>query len=94
MANPTIRIHFRRSSGEVEDGELDFDLSSFCGILPSIGDKILDPGVPKGQSRCDPANRRMWTVVGRVFNPRDRADYVVLVVDERIPTEEEQLLVK
>jgi hypothetical protein len=84
MSDLAIRIHFSRESGEVEDAEHDCDLSDFGGFLPSIGDRILDPGA--SGDRRDPANRRMWTVVGRIFNPRDLGNkYVALIVEERQP---------
>jgi hypothetical protein len=56
-----------------------------AAFLPAIGDTILDSGVTQGLSRTDPANRRMWTVVQRVLNPRDNEDCVVIVVEERQP---------
>ena len=93
MSDLTIRICFRRKMGEIEDGQEDFGLSTFGGVLPSIGDTILDPGVAQGLDRQDPANRRMWTVLGRIFNPRDLENYVALIVDEHTPTKEERAFV-
>lgn len=58
--------------------------------MPAVGDLILDPGVLSCLDRRDRKNRRMWTVVQRVFNPRDNADYIALVVQERQPTEAEE----
>ena len=51
----------------------------------------MDPGVTSGLNQNAPKNRRMWTVVQRVFNPRDNADYIALIVEERQPTEVEEL---
>jgi hypothetical protein len=85
--NVTIRIYFRHSDGRVEDGSQDFGLRDFAGVLPAIGDTILNPGVLQGLDRNQPANREVWKVVDRVFNPRDLANYVVLVVEERRGTE-------
>jgi hypothetical protein len=79
----TIRIHYRRVDGRVEDGGQDFGLEQFAGYLPAVGDTILDPGVAQGLERNRPENRDVWKVVDRVFNPRDLENYVVLVVDER-----------
>jgi len=79
----TIRILHRVDAGKVIDGSQDFGLEDFAGQVPMIGDMILDPGVPVGKKRDDPRNREIWTVVGRVFNPRDNADYVSLIVDSR-----------
>jgi hypothetical protein len=90
MKELTIRIHFRRQNGKVEDNQEEFALSYFHGILPSPGDRILDPGVLQGLDRRDPENRNIWTVVGRVFNPRDLRDYVALIVEERKLTLEEE----
>lgn len=89
----TIRLHFQREGGAIEDAEHDFRLAEFAGILPSIGDQILYPGVRSGLARDELGNRRLLTVVGRVFNPRDLKDYVALIVEERVPTEAERALV-
>jgi hypothetical protein len=85
MAQTSVRLYYRQSDGTLEDAQQEFDLSSFAGVLPAAGDLILDSGVLQGLDRSDPANRRLWCVVGRVFNPRDLEDYVALVVEERPP---------
>ena len=87
MADVTIRIYFRDQAGMVEDGSQDYSLTDFAGFLPAIGDTIVDPGVLQGLDRTEPQNRDVWKVVDRIFNPRDMADYVVLVVEERKGTE-------
>lgn len=89
MADVTIRIYHREPDGSFVDWQQDFDLSSFGGFLPGVGDLIVNPGVPQGLNRHDPHNREIWTVVGRVFNPRDLEDYVALVIEERPPHESE-----
>jgi hypothetical protein len=89
MAEITVRIYYREADGKLVDGEQDFDLSSFAGFLPSIGDSIIEPGVPQGLNRHDASNRVIWTVVGRVFNPRDLENYVAIIVEERRPNEKE-----
>tara|TARA_R110001606_G_scaffold233942_1_gene381577 strand:+ start:72993 stop:73268 length:276 start_codon:yes stop_codon:yes gene_type:complete len=78
-----IRVLFRNPQGTIVDGGIDFDLTSFAGQVPLIGDMILDPGVPQGLDRNLPQNRQVWTVVGRVFNPRDTEDCVALIVETR-----------
>ncbi|GAA2821629.1 hypothetical protein EDC40_10345 [Aminobacter aminovorans] len=88
----TVRICFRNKDGLIEDGAEDFDLSTFGGFLPSIGDKIVDPGVLSGMNRSDPSNREIWTVVERVFNPKDNSEYVALVVEARVPNAKERAL--
>lgn len=85
----TIRILHRDDAGKVVDGSQDFGPEDFAGQIPMIGDTILDPGVAVGKKRDDPRNREIWTVVGRVFNPRDNADYVLLIVDSRDGTLED-----
>ena len=87
MQDVTVRIHFRQPDGAIEDGQQDFGLESFAGFLPAVGDTIVDPGVRVGLDRRDPANREVWTVVQRVFGPRDLQDCVVLVVEARKGTE-------
>ena len=84
---PTIRIYMREHDGRVQDQTTDFSPADFAGVLPAVGDTILYPGVTSGRDRNDPANRKVWKVVERVFNPRDLSDYVVLVVEERTANE-------
>lgn len=78
-----IRILHRGPDGKVSDWSTDYDSGQFAGQVPAIGDMILDPGVTQSLDRNDPQNRRIWTVVGRVFNPRDNEEYVSLIVEER-----------
>ena len=79
----TIRILHRQPDGQIHDGKIDFSPDNFAGSIPAIGDTILNPGVLQGQDRQMPQNRQIWTVVGRVFNPRDNEDYVSLIVESR-----------
>lgn len=83
MVGVNIRIYFREADGTLSDSQQDFDPESFGGIVPAIGDMIVEPGVPSFLDRHDPANRVIWDVVGRVFNPRDLNDYVALIVEPR-----------
>lgn len=83
MTDVTIRLHYLRSDGSIEDAQEDYGLESFAGMLPAIGDDILAPGVPSGRDRSDPDNRVVWTVARRIFNARDLENYVALVVEQR-----------
>lgn len=88
MTDLTIRLHYRDQNGKVfEDAREDFGLESFGGHLPVVGDLILDP---RSDSELNRKNRRIWNVVQRVFNPRDNADYIALVVEEQPPTGAEE----
>lgn len=78
-----IRILYRDPSGAIVDGQMDFGLESFAGQVPILGDTILYPGVLQGLDRREPQNRQIWTVVGRVFNPRDHEDMIALIVETR-----------
>lgn len=89
MSDITIRLYFREADGTLVDGQEDYGVESFAGEVPAIGDTIVRPGVPQGLDRHDPTNRAMWDVVGRVFNPRDLASYVALIVEERPPCPQE-----
>lgn len=93
MSDISVRLYFRESDGKLVDGQQDFDLSSFAGVVPGVGDLIVEPGVLQGVDRNDPANRVIWAVVGRVFNPRDQEDYVALIVERRPPHENEYAVV-
>lgn len=88
-----IRIYTREKDGTLVDYEQDFDVETFAGQIPMIGDMIVNPGVPQGLDRHNPANRELWIVVGRVFNPRDLNGYVGLVVEERAPDPREHSVV-
>ena len=89
-ADVTVRLYFRSDDGELQDAQQDFGLETFAGFLPAVGDVILEPGVYKGLDRRKFENRRLLTVVQRIFNPRDLENYVALVVDESTPTELQQ----
>ena len=78
-----IRILFRNPNGSVSDGGVEFGRDQFAGELPAIGDTIVYPGVAQGRDRTLPQDRQVWSVVGRVFNPRDREDAVALIVETR-----------
>ncbi|WP_339348656.1 hypothetical protein [uncultured Sphingomonas sp.] len=78
-----IRILHRDPAGKVFDGQVEFGPEHFAGQVPAIGDMIVNPGVLQGLDRHDPRNREVWTVVGRVFNPRDREEGVALIVESR-----------
>jgi hypothetical protein len=93
MSEMTIRLHYRRNKGQVEDAQHEFSLADFAGVLPAIGDTILHPGVVSGLPRDHLNSRRLLTVVGRVFNPKDLSDYVALIVEEHRPTEAERSLI-
>jgi hypothetical protein len=92
VTDTVIRLHYRKADGKIEDAQEDYGIESFAGFLPAVGDMILNPGVPTNLDRNDRNNRRIWTVVQRVFNPRDNHDYVALIVEERIPSENEDAL--
>lgn len=89
---PVIRIYHQHGE-TVTDAVFDMSLGDLGGILPSVGDCILNPGVRQGLNRNDPANREMWEVRKRVFNPRDMPDYIALVVQARpLHPEEEDFI--
>lgn len=83
MSDINIRIYVRDESGALHDAEETYEVSSFAGQVPVVGDVILEPGVPAGLNRELAVNRKIWTVVGRIFNPRDLENYVALIVEQR-----------
>jgi hypothetical protein len=83
MSETTIRILQRDKGGYIEDLVEDFSTYDFAGIIPSVGDRILNPGVAGGLERDNPKNRTLWIVVERFFNLKDNRNYVGLVVEER-----------
>ncbi len=85
-----IRILHRAPNGTVSDGGITYGIEQFAGQVPMIGDTILDPGAPSGKDRNDPRNRTIWTVVARVFNPRDSGGTVSIIVKSRKGTLEDE----
>ena len=45
-------------------------LEDFGGVLPGVGDLIVDPGVVEGRDRREPSNRQIMEVEKRYFQPR------------------------
>ncbi len=63
-----------KASGVIERGTENFESRAFGGVVPSIGDRILDPGiaVKPGESRpnfSDPERHIFWVVEERIFRP-------------------------
>ncbi|MGR0185500.1 hypothetical protein [Azospirillum aestuarii] len=53
------RYEYARQSYEIED----------IGIVPAVGDMIVDPGVMQGLDRGEPDNRTVYEVKSRYFLP-------------------------
>lgn len=79
MAATLVRIYIRKADGKLEDTSEAYEVSNFGGIIPTVGDKFLNPWTSEQTTRNDPGNREIYTVLERVFNPRDLKDYVVLI---------------
>lgn len=54
------------------------------GVSPPIGDQVLQPGVLQGIDRSQRKSRTAWTVVGRIFNPKDSPNHVCLIIEPRL----------
>jgi hypothetical protein len=92
-ADPAIRVLFQEN-GKVKDYSEEHELSLFGGVVPNAGDVIVNPGVLQGKDRTKLENRDIWTVVRRVFNPKDNGgSYIALVVETRQATEEDEAYV-
>lgn len=89
----TLRIYSRDAKGRLEDNCLDISLKDTGGVVPQIGDVIVDPSCKAGLSRDVPRNRTLWLVTERFFYPKGSGDYVVLVVEARRPTAGEMSVV-
>lgn len=93
-----VRILVEDDEGTISDTNQEYDLEDF-GILPSVGDLIVDPGVIAGRDRRSPENRKIMRVEKRYFQPescnkdgtRD-LNYVNLVVRIRQAHEAERLV--
>jgi hypothetical protein len=96
MSELTIRIFVRTNSGTLVDQEVSFELSDFGGHLPAVGDSVIRPGgtphsIMRPGATPQQPNHTMWTVVRRIFNPRDLSDNVALVVEDRELSDEERV---
>lgn len=95
------RLYSKNPDGHLEDMQNEIDGDEIGGVLPNVGDLIVEPGVPEGLSRIEPQNRTVYEVESRYFLPghsiRNRpsgaATYVALVVKQRTGLESERDLV-
>lgn len=83
--DPIVRIYFRDASGTIVDPLLDLSIDAFAGHLPSVGDIIVDPHISLGVAQQQSSQGEQWTVVSRVFNPKDQRGIVALVVEKDEP---------
>jgi hypothetical protein len=60
-------------------------LSAYGGVVPAVGDLVVEPDVAKGLDRHDVHNRIVHKVVARYFIPGD-APQVNLVIEDRTAT--------
>ena len=91
-----IRLLCRDKRGNIDDMKDDYNLEDFGGVLPAVGDRIVEPGVTRGLDRREPENRTVYTVEERYFQPRsDAADELIwihLVLSIREAYESERLV--
>jgi hypothetical protein len=74
MSDFLISIGFINKGGHIEREGESYSPAEFGGIVPSVGDRILDPGVAmlhRGEKPNfdDPARRTFWLVEERIFRP-------------------------
>lgn len=94
MPKTAVRIYYAHDDEEVfEDSKKDYDLEDFGGVLPAVGDRIVSPWVIGNLDRRDPANRDVYEVIHRYFQPVDSSEedliYIELVVRVLKATTEE-----
>ena len=92
-----VRLHsYDEDQGRIEDMKLEFETEELAGEVPVVGDRIVDPGVPGGLDRNQPANRRIFEVIDRYFLPGAHGhdmSYVALVVKSVPGTDREYAIV-
>lgn len=94
MPQTAIRLHYVTQDHDghevFEDAKEEYDLGDFGGVLPAVGDLIVSPWVVEGRDRRNPANRSVYEVLHRYFQPVDKSTtdliYIILVVGERAAT--------
>lgn len=92
MHDVTIRVTVEHLEGTLSDAG-DYGPEHFGGIVPGVGDEILDAFAAPDAVRTDPSHRAIWKVKRRVFNPRDQGDYIALLVEETIGSEEDRFFI-
>lgn len=75
----TVVRLFVQEDGACEWTREHYALEDLGGTIPSVGDLIVDPGVPQGRDRMEPANRRIYEVTARYFRPRTPGTPYVMV---------------
>lgn len=88
-----IRLFRVGEEGGLFDYTEEYALDTFAGVVPSIGDQFINPGVEVGLDRFESTNREILKVVGRVFNIGDNGNYVGLIVDARQGQPEDQVFI-
>lgn len=79
---PSIRIYRTWEDGRIEDARQDFALEHLGGVVPTVGDYILNPAIRPQFPEGDPRRRTFWKVTARYLRPRDLDDYVAIVVED------------
>lgn len=74
MSEFLISIGFINSGGQIERDVEHYGTADFGGIVPLVGDRILNPGVAlahQGEKPdfSDPVRRTFWLVEERIFRP-------------------------
>lgn len=86
MSDKWVRV-FSEDGTTLLDLHVDGELS---GVIPAIGDIIVNPGVPVGKDRRRPQNREFWEVVRRYLSPQEDSRYAAsLVVKSRAGRDDE-----
>ena len=89
-----IRLLIETDSGVIEDIREDYDLVDFGGVMPAVGDLIVNPGAVG--DRREPKNREIMEVNKRYIQPSTSSDddhlYWHLIVRIRQATEGERII--
>ena len=81
-----IRLYGIEDDGTYYDMRDTYDLDDFGGVLPVVGDLIIDPGVLGGLDRKASENRTVLEVAHRHIQPSTPGDddrWIVLVCNQR-----------
>lgn len=90
-----INVFIRQGDGLVR-WEESWKPEELGGVCPTIGDTIINTGLPAPANRADfadPTKRSFYKVVERYFRPEASHTQIMLIVEERYGQEgEEDLL--
>ena len=80
MKDLLVKLYKVNIHGNIQDMKHEFRLSHLGGMMPRIGDEILDPHILFGKSLHDPKSRTIYKVERVIYNCTDNKHYAGCIV--------------